>query len=53
MARLKMYFKGSKVTDDMKLPMLALCAIGDKAYELIVKLASPKEPSVLTKRWGI
>jgi hypothetical protein len=45
--RLKMYFKVNKVADDMKLPVL-IASMGDEAYELLVNLASPKEPSTLS-----
>ncbi|XP_061728385.1 uncharacterized protein K02A2.6-like [Cydia pomonella] len=45
--RLNMYLKVNKVADDMKLPVL-IASMGDEAYELLVNLASPKEPAALT-----
>lgn len=45
--RLEMYFKVNGVKDELKLPTL-ITTMGDRAYELLTDLASPRKPAEMT-----
>ncbi|XP_063827114.1 uncharacterized protein LOC135076618 [Ostrinia nubilalis] len=45
--RLEMYFKVNGISEEMKLPTL-ITTMGDRAYELLTNLASPRKPADMT-----